>query len=195
MSGFEDAFNLAGSPFSSAVIFLENGLRFEADVLHGQKTGFFLDQRENREIVQNLAAGRRVLNAFSFSGGFSLYAARGGSPFVTDLDISAHALESATRNFALNHDDRRIAQAEHRQIKADAFEWLAGNAEAYFDLIILDPPSLAKKEQDRHRALAGYRQLASSALKHLSEGGILVAASCSAHVTAEEFFRGDSRRG
>ena len=87
--------------------FLESGIRFEADVCHGQKTGFFLDQRENRRIVESLANGRRVLNAFSFSGGFSLYAARGGAASVTDLDISAHALASAERNFALNQSDPR----------------------------------------------------------------------------------------
>jgi len=188
IGGFDDAQILTGSPISNAVIFSENGIRLEADVLRGQKTGFFLDQRENRKIVENLALGRRVLNAFSFSGGFSLYAARGGARTVTDLDISSHALENAERNFSLNRSDRKIAQAEHHQIKADAFDWLAGNTKEQFDLIILDPPSLAKKEQDRTSALAGYRRLAVSAISHLHEGGILVAASCSAHVNDEEFF-------
>jgi len=93
---------LFGASPEGTVIFFENGIRFEADVLRGQKTGFFLDQRENRREVELLAHGRRVLNAFSFSGGFSVYAARGGAKSVTDLDISAHALESAKRNFALN---------------------------------------------------------------------------------------------
>jgi 23S rRNA (cytosine1962-C5)-methyltransferase len=93
---------LFGPPPNAPVIFSENGIHFEADVLRGQKTGFFLDQRENRHEVEMLACGRRVLNAFSFSGGFSVYAARGGAKSVTDLDISAHALESAKRNFELN---------------------------------------------------------------------------------------------
>ena len=94
-----------GSAADASVIFLESGLRFEAEVVRGQKTGFFLDQRENRRLVESLARGRTVLNAFSFSGGFSLYAARGGANSVTDLDISPHALESAKRNFVLNQGE------------------------------------------------------------------------------------------
>ena len=110
---------------TAPVIFSENGMRFEADVLRGQKTGFFLDQRENRREVEKLARGRRVLNAFSFSGGFSVYAARGGAKSVTDLDISAHALESAKRNFALNKNFPGVAACRHETVQADAFEWLA----------------------------------------------------------------------
>jgi 23S rRNA (cytosine1962-C5)-methyltransferase len=170
------------------VVFLENGIRFEADVWRGQKTGFFLDQRENRRCVESLARGRPVLNAFSFSGGFSLYAARGGAKSVTDLDISKHALESAKRNFALNAGDATIAKCPHEPIQADVFEWLAGNAGRKFDLIILDPPSLAKREIERAGAIRAYAKLATAGLSHLSPGGILVACSCSAHVTAEEFF-------
>ncbi len=96
---------LRGTKPNGPVVFLESGLRFEADVLRGQKTGFFLDQRENRRLAGSLAAGRTVLNAFSFSGGFSLYAARGGARSVTDLDISAHALAAGERNFRLNQAD------------------------------------------------------------------------------------------
>ena len=100
-----------GSEIHEPVIFQENGIRFEADVLRGQKTGFFLDQRENRQRIETLSRGRTVLNAFSFSGGFSLYAARGGAMSVTDLDISAYALASAKRNFALNQTDPVSAQS------------------------------------------------------------------------------------
>jgi len=170
------------------VVFLESGLRFEADVWRGQKTGFFLDQRENRCLVEALSRGRTVLNAFSFSGGFSLYAARGGAKSVTDLDISAHALESAKRNFALNADDTTIARCPHEFIQADAFAWLAGNAARHFDLIVLDPPSLAKRETERAGAIRAYGKLVECGLGHLRSGGILVACSCSAHVSAEEFF-------
>ena len=170
------------------VIFSENGLRFEADVWKGQKTGFFLDQRENRRSVESLARGRTVLNAFSFSGGFSLYAARGGAKAVTDLDISKHALESAQRNFALNAGDAAIAACRHEVIQTDVFEWLAGNAGRKFDLIVLDPPSLAKRETERAGAIQAYAKLAAAGLGHLAPGGILVACSCSAHVTSEEFF-------
>ena len=177
---------LLGPPLSGPVVFLETGLRFEAEVLRGQKTGFFLDQRENRRKVGALAAGRRVLNAFSFSGGFSLYAARGGAAAVTDLDISAHALASAERNFALNQG--AVPPLVHDSVQADAFEWLACDEGRRFELIVLDPPSLAKRESERAGAIAAYERLAALALEHLVPGGVLVACSCSAHVSAEEFW-------
>src|SRR5262245_37170480 len=136
----------AGPEAGAPVVFVETGLRFQADVQRGQKTGFFLDQRENRRKVESLAHGRRVLNAFSFSGGFSLYAARGGALSTTDLDLSSHALESAKENFELNADDKSVARCRHELVQADAFEWLKGNPRRSFDLIVLDPPSFAKKE-------------------------------------------------
>jgi 23S rRNA (cytosine1962-C5)-methyltransferase len=177
-----------GPPLSGPVTFLESGLRFEADVLRGQKTGFFLDQRENRRLVEKLARGCDVLNAFSFSGGFSLYAARGGARSVTDVDISRHALDAARRNFELNSADPAIAACRHELAQADAFEWLAASAKRRFDLIILDPPSLAKREAERAGALRAYNRLARLGLNRLAPGGILVACSCSAHVSAAEFF-------
>lgn len=183
-----DGATVFGTHLLGNVIFAETGLRFEADVVRGQKTGFFLDQRENRRIVESLARGRTVLNAFSFSGGFSLYAARGGAKSVTDLDISAHALASAKRNRELNESDPNVRLCEHQSIQTDAFEWLAGHAARKFDLIILDPPSLAKREGERAGAIRAYEKLAASGISHLSPGGILVACSCSAHVSAEEFF-------
>jgi len=181
------------SPDHPRVTFLETGLRFEADVVKGQKTGFFLDQRENRRRVEALAPGRDVLNAFSFSGGFSLYAARGGARSVADLDISAHALESARRNFALNQDSPPVAHCRHELIQADAFEWLERNPSRRFDLIVLDPPSLAKRETDRAGAIQAYARLAANGIRALRPAGILVAASCSAHVSSAEFF--DAVRG
>jgi 23S rRNA (cytosine1962-C5)-methyltransferase len=195
--GFTEGSVLAGEPVDGPMVFLESGLRLEADVLKGQKTGFFLDQRENRREVERVAAGRRVLNCFSFSGAFSLYAARGGAGSVTNLDISSHALSSARRNFGLNPGLRR---AQPEDIQADAFEWLAANEERQFDLIILDPPSMARREVDREGALRAYQSLARNGLNHLAPGGILVACSCSAHVSADEFFTAihqvarDSRR-
>jgi 23S rRNA (cytosine1962-C5)-methyltransferase len=170
---------------NTSIVFKESGLRFEADVLRGQKTGFFLDQRENRRAVELLARGRTVLNAFSFSGGFSVYAARGGASLMTDLDISAHALASAKRNFDLNAATTRC---RHEMIQANAFDWLDANDRFKFDLIILDPPSFAKRESERDKAIEAYERLASLGIRHLSPDGILVACSCSAHVSAEEFF-------
>ena len=131
---------LIGDAPQGPVVFLETGIRFEAEVIRGQKTGFFLDQRENRRRVETLAAGRDVLNAFSFSGGFSLYAARGGARSTTDLDISSHALDSARRNFALNAANPHIAACRHECAQADTFDWLAASIRADFDLIVLDRP-------------------------------------------------------
>ncbi len=184
----EDGQILSGDRLEACPTFLENGIRFEADVCHGQKTGFFLDQRENRRTVESLANNRHVLNAFSFSGGFSLYAARGCATSVTDLDISAHALASAERNFALNNSDVAVARCHHERVQGDAFDWLAANEQRKFDLIVLDPPSFAKRETERAGAIRAYEKLAGLGIQHLALGGILVACSCSAHVTAEEFF-------
>jgi len=179
---------LQGPKLAGPVIFLETGLRFEADVLRGQKTGFFLDQRENRRRVEVMARGRSVLNAFSFSGGFSLYAARGGARSVTDLDLSAHALASAKRNFHLNQSDAAVAHCSHETLQADTFEWFKDNPARKFELVVLDPPSLARRESERHGAIRAYGRLAALGIQALNRGGILLASSCSAHVTAEEFF-------
>lgn len=184
--GLEEGFR--GELGDEIVVFSENEIRFESAVLKGQKTGFFLDQRDNRARVELLAKGREVLNVFSFSGGFSLYAARGGAKSVTDLDISGHALESAGRNFSLNAHDERISGVKRRAVQADAFAWLEESGEK-FDLIVVDPPSLAKREAEKEGALRAYGRLNSRAVAMLNEGGILLAASCSAHVSEEEFFR------
>jgi 23S rRNA (cytosine1962-C5)-methyltransferase len=177
----------AETVLSAPVIFLENGVRFEADVVRGQKTGFFLDQRDNRAEVEKLSRGRKVLNAFSFSGGFSIYAARGGAKCVTDLDISGHALGSANRNFALNQNFPGVAMCRHETVQADTFAWLEKSTEK-FDLIVLDPPSLAKRAAEREGAIHAYERLNSLGITRLSGDGILVAGSCSAHVSAAEFF-------
>ncbi|NJK42858.1 MAG: 23S rRNA (cytosine(2499)-C(5))-methyltransferase [Pleurocapsa sp. SU_196_0] len=185
--GVSDGDVLHGDEPRGAVIFLESGLRFEADVIRGQKTGFFLDQRENRRWVEGLAAGRRVLNAFSFNGGFSLYAARGGATSVVSADISAHALEGARRNFALNAHDTNVRVCAHETLQTDVFKWLR-EARDEFGLIVLDPPSLAKRETERARGIGAYRRLALDAAQLLEPDGVLVSASCSAHVSAPEFF-------
>jgi 23S rRNA (cytosine1962-C5)-methyltransferase len=186
--GRADGEILVGPPLETPPVFLENGIRFEADVVRGQKTGFFLDQRENRQRIANLSLGRSVLNAFSFSGGFSLYAARGGATAVTDLDISAHALEQARRNRELNTGAPWLSVCAYEGVQADAFAWLGRQPARRFDLIVLDPPSLARRESERAGAIAAYQRLVADAIRWLAEGGILFAASCSAHVSAAEFF-------
>ena len=181
----EDGMLIHGEPLTQIPTFRENGLRFEADVIRGQKTGFFLDQRENRRRIGELSAGKDVLNAFSFSGGFSLYAARGGARAVTDMDISAHALAAARRNVELN--DELVADCEYRQIQGDVFRRLDDMTET-FELVVLDPPSLARKKRERDSALKAYERLAAAGIRRLKRGGILFSASCSARVSAEDFF-------
>lgn len=187
-----DAYQLSEGPLFGdpprPVIFSENGILFEADVLKGQKTGFFLDQRDNRFRVEKLAADRDVLNAFSFSGGFSLYAARGGARRVVDLDLSQHALDSAKRNFALNQRHPKISKAQHECIQCDAFQWIESGPRRQFDMVICDPPSLALREDQRTTAATAYQRLNANAMARLKWNGILIAASCSAHVSSEEFF-------
>lgn len=191
----EDLFGLAdgqvvhGPPLSGPVLFRENGLVFEADPVRGQKTGFFLDQRENRARVERLSAGRSVLNVFAYTGGFSLYAARGGATDVTSLDISRPALAAAERNFVHNSTDPRVAATKHHLRAGDAFEVLQtmhARGDRY-DLVILDPPSFAKAQAEIDRALASYRRLARLGLGVLSPGGRMVAASCSSRITADRF--------
>ncbi len=199
--GLRDGATLAGVPVTNPVIFRENGLLFEADVLHGQKTGFFLDQRENRARVEGLAAGRETLNVFAYTGGFSLYAARGGAPAVVSLDISAPALAAAQRNFELNHALPAVAAARHELLAVDAFAGLARLAEdgRRFDLVVVDPPAFAKQQAEIPAALRSYQRLAGLALGVLRPGGTLVIASCSSRVSAGDFFaavrRGAARAG
>ncbi len=128
-----------------------------------------------------------MLNAFSFSGGFSVYAARGGATSVTDLDISAHALESAKRNFALNQNFPGVAACRNQTVQADTFARLEKSTDQ-FDLMVLDPPSLAKRATEREGAIHAYERLNGLGIARLARDGILVAGSCSAHVSAMEFF-------
>lgn len=179
----KDGSVLYGKSLDQPVLFKESELFFYADVIKGQKTGFFLDQRENRRKVEKLAQGRTVLNLFSFSGGFSLYAARGGAAHVTSVDISAHALAELNKNWDINSC---LTSSSHEEVQADVFLWLEKPSKKY-DLIIIDPPSLAKKEKDREAAIFAYEKLTLQSLKLLNPGGVLVSCSCSAHVTTAEF--------
>jgi len=188
--GLEDGLILSGADLPGPVLFRENGLCFEADPIHGQKTGFFLDQRENRARVEEWAAGKRVLNVFAYSGGFSVYAARGGAREVVSLDLSRPALEAAERNWGLNQDQPGVAACHHELLAADAFHALAELARSArrFDLLIVDPPSFAKQQSEVPRALAAYARLTRLALGVLRPGGMLVIASCSSRLNADAFF-------
>ena len=185
--GLADGQNLLGSDTSPSVVFHEDGIAFESDVVRGQKTGFFLDQRGNRREVGRRASGASVLNVFSFSGGFSVHAAQGGAREVTDLDISPHALATARRNMSLNIGHSSVARATHQQVHADAFPWLEKAPRGAWDIVILDPPSFAKREHERAGAIEAYQRLARLGAPCVAPGGCLLAASCSAHVSTEEF--------
>ena len=167
------------------VAILEHGVRLSVDVLRGQKTGFFLDQRENRRRIRALSAGKRVANLFSYTGGFSVNAALGGATEVTSVDIAPAAIDAARAHFA----DNGLDPAAHAFAATDAFAWLEGQkqAKARYDLIVTDPPSFAPSERALDAALAAYRDLNAAALSLLPEGGLLAAASCSSHVDMEAF--------
>ena len=188
--GITDGATLAGGPPDGPLYFRENGLRFEVDVLRGQKTGFFLDQRDNRARVEGLAAGKESLNVFAYTGGFSLYAARGGAPLVTSLDISAPALDAARRNFELNDHLPNVAAAHREFLAEDAFAGLVRLAQEgrRFDLVVVDPPAFAQQQTAIPGALLAYERLTRLALGVLRPGGTLVTASCSSRVSEEEFF-------
>jgi 23S rRNA (cytosine1962-C5)-methyltransferase len=188
--GLPDGAILFGPDLEGPVLFQENGLRFEADLIRGQKTGFFLDQRDNRARVEKLAAGKAVLNVFAYTGGFSVYAARGGAREVVSVDASAPALQAAARNMAHNGHIPSVAAASHETVADDAFETLDRMAKqgCRFDVVIVDPPAFAQKHSQVPQALSAYGRLTRLSLGVLRAGGTLVQASCSSRVDAETFF-------
>ena len=188
--GAHDGQILSGPPLTQPVQFLENHLSFEADPVHGQKTGFFLDQRDNRARLQPLCRGRSVLDAFAYTGAFSVYAARGGADQVLSIDASHPALAAAQRNMALNRRHRTVASCAHRVLAGDAFDILERlrRERRRFGVVILDPPSFAKTRSETARAVSGYRRLTRLGLAVLERGGALMQSSCSSHVDPELFF-------
>ena len=175
----ENGFLQGGSADNVAT---EYGLNFHIDWLKGQKTGFFVDQRENRALLERYAKGRSVLNMFCYTGGFSVYAMRGGAKLVHSVDSSAKAIDLTNKNIALNfHDDER-----HAAYAEDAFKYLDRMGDQY-DLIILDPPAFAKHRDALRNALQGYRKLNVKAFEKIKPGGILFTFSCSQAVSKENF--------
>ena len=181
---------LHGAAPEAGVPFLETGLRFEAHPFLGHKTGFYLDQRENRRTLASHTAGLRVLNVFSYTGGFSVHAARGGAREVVSVDQAAPALKQARRHFDLNRGEDAVAACRHRTVEGDAFQTMTDLAakRERFDVVVVDPPSFATAARHRERALGAYRKLTTLALPLLRSGGLLVQASCSSRVGRDEFF-------
>ncbi|WP_297070393.1 class I SAM-dependent rRNA methyltransferase [uncultured Duncaniella sp.] len=164
-------------------IAVENGLKFNIDWLKGQKTGFFVDQRDNRALIQKFSQGAKVLNMFCYTGGFSVYAMRGGAELVHSVDSSAKAITLTDANIALNFpgDERHKSYAE------DAFKFLGRMEKGAYDLIVLDPPAFAKHRSAIRNAMIGYRRLNAAAFEKIAPGGILFTFSCSQAISKEQF--------
>lgn len=160
----------------------ENGLLFHVDWIHGQKTGFFVDQRENRKLLQHYAKGRTMLNLFGYTGGFSVYGLKGGATLVHSVDSSARAIEVTNENVALNFPN----ETRHQAFAVDAFKFLI-QSDTTYDLIILDPPAFAKHKNVLQNALQGYRKLNAQAFEKIAPNGILFTFSCSQIVSKEQF--------
>jgi 23S rRNA (cytosine1962-C5)-methyltransferase len=172
----------AANPSSAEIV--EHGLRFLVDWTRGQKTGFFLDQRENRKHLIPFARDHRILNLFSYSGGFSVYALHGGAQFVCSVDGSALALAWASENVSRNGFDAQ----RHEIVEADVFDYLRNSPDKW-DVVVCDPPAFAKHMSARHEAIQAYRRLNAQALRHVKPGGILFSFSCS-QVVDQGLFRG-----
>lgn len=173
----------AGTLPDSGVIIRESGLQFVVDVAHGQKTGFYLDQRDNRRLVRDLARGRNVLNAFSYSGAFSVYAAAGGASRVVSVDSSLPALDLAQRSWSLNS-----SPVTAEWVTADVFEYLREMPEE-FGLVVLDPPALVKRRHDLERGIRAYRDLHVQTLRRLPADTFLLTFSCSQHMSRDLFLK------
>ena len=163
---------------------MEHGNRFVIDWEEGQKTGFFIDQRENRALVQQYSKGRTVLNMFGYTGGFSVYALRGDAALVHTVDVSKKAVDLADRNIELNF----AGTSKHKSFDEDVFDFL-GKMETTYDLIVLDPPAFAKHNEALHNALQAYKRINAKAIRQISKGGILFTFSCSQVVSRDDFRR------
>lgn len=181
-SGISDG-TLAGAAITDRLV-LENGRRFQVDLVHGQKTGFFLDQRDNRWLLGSYAKDRRVLNTFCYTGGFSVYALLGGAAQVTSVDLSAGAVELTEANVAHNGDftDR------HASHVGDVLEYLKVVEPGSFDIVVVDPPAYARNKHKRHKAVQAYKRLNARAIRALAPGGLLFTFSCS-RVVDRQLFR------
>ncbi len=163
------------------LIVLENGVKFYIDFINGQKTGFFIDQRENRSLLGNYSKGKRVLNTFSYTGGFSMYAAKHGCEIVHSVDSSAKAIDLCNKNATLNN------VSNHEGFALDTFDYLKDHGKNY-DIIILDPPAFAKSRDVSHNAVIGYKRLNQMALQNIKKGGILFTFSCSGVIDKKLFY-------
>ncbi len=189
--GLADGQVLSGARPEGPVPFLEHGLAFAADVVQGQKTGHFLDQRDNRALVGSLSAGKDVLDVFACTGGFGVHAAAGGARSLHTVDLSEPAVQTAIANMDRNRERAAVAACEHTTEVGDAFRVLERHAAAgrRWDVVVIDPPSFAPRQDAVPRALKAYARLASLGLAVTRRGGLLVQSSCSSRVDADTFHR------
>lgn len=189
--GLGDGAVVAGTVPEGSIPFLELGLRFQADVRRGQKTGHFLDQRDNRALVGSMSSGVEVLDVFACTGGFSVHAAAGGATSVLSVDRSPHAMEAARAHVAANRDRPSVAACDHATEVGDAFEVLErlGRSGRRFDLVVIDPPSFAARASAVSGALPAYARLTSLGLAVTRPGGTFVQSSCSSRIDVETFHR------
>ena len=179
--GAEDGYLIGG--YDENVVSLENGLKFFSDWTRGQKTGFFVDQRDNRALLEQYAKGRSVLNMFCYTGGFSFYAMRGGAKEVHSVDSSSRAVKLTDDNVAMNfpNDER------HQSFAEDAFKYLNNLTDDQYDLIVLDPPAFAKHRGAIKNALQGYKRINAAAFRKIAKGGIMFTFSCSQAISKDQF--------
>jgi 23S rRNA (cytosine1962-C5)-methyltransferase len=174
---------LAGRACAAVLAVQENGVLFEVDILNGQKTGFFLDQRDNRQYIRSVSREKSVLNLFSYTGGFSVYAGLGGATRVASLDVAEGAIEAAAANWQRNGLDK----TRHEGMAVDVFEYL-NTATEKWDHVIVDPPSMGHSEEHKERAIKKYTDLFAASAKLVNTGGSLSLSSCSSHISFEDFF-------
>ncbi len=166
---------------SHPIQIIENGIKFEIDVVNGQKTGFFIDQRDNRQLLKTLSKNKTVLNTFSYTGGFSLYALAGDASKVVSVDVSKDATASCINNIELNHFTK------HKAIAADCFDYLKEMPSDEFDIIVLDPPAFAKTSKAVSQAARGYKEINLKALSKIKKGGLIFTYSCSQYISPDLF--------
>ena len=182
---FADGDTLVGMSPDGPVLFRERGLTFEADITRGQKTGHFLDQRDNRALLSTMSRDARVLDVFASTGGFTVHAAAGGAREITAIDMSAPTLAVARRNL----DHNGLLATGYRPIVGDAFEQMLQLRGRSYDIVVVDPPSFAQRQHEVARALNAYTRLTELAIPLVNPGGVLVMCSCSSRVSADDFFR------
>lgn len=172
-----------GKNLPTKIEFLENGLKFSTDLVNGQKTGFFLDQRENRQLIRSISKGKSLLNVCGYTGAFTVAAIAGGCKSSVTVDIAKPALDEAEANLRLNG----YFNNNHKLVVSDMYDYLAKCKEKSFDIVVLDPPSMAKNRKDHDKAIRAYKKLNLEGVKAVKEGGYLYTASCTSQVSRQDF--------